>query len=56
MEALSISTTQHTAQTLALKTIACIAGALLGALLLGALLGGDWTLPMDPTIASAFTA
>lgn len=56
MEALSIRATQHAPQSLALKVLAGIVAALLGALLLGALLGGDWTLPMDPTVAASFTA
>lgn len=30
--------------------------ALLLALMLGVLLGGDWTLPMDPTVSASFTA
>ena len=52
----SIRTTHHATQTLALRVALLIAAALLGALLLGALLGSNWTLPMDPAIASAFTA
>lgn len=56
METLSIRATQHAPQTIVLKVLSGVAAALAAALLMGALLGGDWTLPMDPSVAAAFTA
>lgn len=56
MKALTIPATRHTRPALVLQAAACIAAALLAAVLLGALLSNEWTLPMDPTFGSAFTA